>query len=108
MKLSNKKTLKLKVTVVDPYTPKKLTIKALSNKTIDMNVTPKLSLEYTITPNTAADARVTWDSGNPKRAKVDENGVVTFLDKGSVTITASTIGEKGKKLTAKITLNVKK
>lgn len=108
VKLTNKKTLKLVVTVVDPFTPKKLTIKEPTSKTIDMNVTPSLALEYSITPNTASDAKVTWESKNPKLATVDEKGMVTFLDKGSVTITATTIGEKGKKITAKIKLTIKK
>lgn len=108
VKLSTGKSLKLKITVVDPKAPKKLVIEAPASKKVNMTDTPTLTLKTTITPDTASDAKVIWDSKNEKRATVDQNGVVTFHDKGSVTITATTIGEKNKKITGKITFTVTK
>ena len=98
----------VKVTVVDPTIPKKVIVTSPAGTTFSMAQTPTAQLEYTIEPATAADAKVTWTTSNKKYATVDEDGLVTFQGKGKVTITATVIGEKNKKITGKIKLTVNK
>lgn len=47
------------------------------------------TLNATIKPAKAYDQRLKWKSSNPKIAAVDQNGVVTALKKGTVTITCT-------------------
>lgn len=51
------------------------------------------TLTATVKPDDATDKKVTWTSSNPQIATVDENGTVTAVYSGSVTITAKA-GEK--------------
>ncbi|MBR5134026.1 MAG: Ig-like domain-containing protein, partial [Clostridia bacterium] len=48
------------------------------------------AMEATVFPDDA-DKRLTWSSSDESIATVDENGVITFLKDGEVTITAETI-----------------
>ncbi len=65
-----------------------------------------VTLVATVTPNNATDQEVTWKSVNPKVAKVDAKGKVSFLSAGKTTIIATS--KDGNK-TAKcgVTVNAK-
>lgn len=66
--------------------------KVTLNKTdIELAVDETETLVATVAPDNATDKSVTWKSSNPSVAKV-ENGVVTALEGGTATITA-TAGE---------------
>jgi hypothetical protein len=58
-------------------------------------------------PPVYSDA-VTWKSSNPKVAKVNQNGKVTGVKKGTATITATSkaVNAKGKTVTAKLKVKV--
>lgn len=47
-------------------------------------------LSVTVSPEDTTDKSVTYQSNNPKKVSVDENGVVTALAAGKATITATT------------------
>lgn len=49
-----------------------------------------LTLTATVLPDNADDKTVTWASTNPAVADVDQNGLVTAISAGTVTITATT------------------
>lgn len=49
-----------------------------------------VQLNATVEPSDATNQNITWSSGNPSVATVDESGLVTGLAAGSVTITATT------------------
>lgn len=77
----------------------------LDKKELNMLVGNKLKLEYTISPDRVQNKEVTWKSSDTKIATVDEKGLITALDKGNITITATTkAGEK----TASVKINVHK
>lgn len=79
---------------------------------VDLSVTPaQKQLVFRLTDNKKpanelADQSVTWKSSNTKVAKVDENGLVTGLSTGKVTITATACD--GSKKSGKVTLYVGK
>lgn len=93
-----------KLTVVDPAKPATLTIEGKATRTLNLSDT--LSLEATMEPDTA-ECDVVWSSSNKKIATV-EDGEVTPLQEGTVTIKAITSikGQGGKKLydTVKVTI----
>lgn len=60
-------------------------------------------LKATVLPETATNKAVTWSSSNEKLAKVNENGLVSALAGGTVTITATTVSGG---YTAKCTFNI--
>jgi len=47
-------------------------------------------IKYTISPDSAANKNVTWDSNNESVATVDSSGMVTAVSAGSATITITT------------------
>ena len=51
---------------------------------------PSLQLSATITPANATNKKVIWSSDDESCATVDENGLVTKVSKGDVTITVTT------------------
>lgn len=55
------------------------------------NTTPNTAaLTATVSPGNAADKTVTWASGNPSVAAVDQNGNITAVGNGSAVITVTT------------------
>ena len=98
---TDKKKVVIKLKVVDPSMPTKLSLDHTG--TVKMNLQDTLQLDYTITPATATST-VTWKSSNPKIAAIDKTtGLLTPKKDGTVTITATTA--RGKK-TAKVKVKI--
>lgn len=69
----------------------------------------QVQLGAEVSPATALDRTVTWTSGNPEVATVDQNGLVTAVSSGKTTITATANGsEEGQEVkdTAEITVDL--
>jgi len=73
----------------------------LAKDSIELKVDGTQSVGYTISPDKASDAKVTWSSSNESVAKVDENGKITAKGDGSCTITI-TAGKKTDTLTVTV------
>ena len=79
----SKKSASCKVTVIVPIPATEISLDDVSiEKGGDKLLTAK------ITPENATDKAVTWSSSDDSIATVDENGKITTLEKGVVTITA--------------------
>ena len=63
---------------------------SLPNSVQTAEVGKTLTLEAEVTPDNAKNKTLTWTSSDPTVAAVDENGNVTALRSGTVTITAHT------------------
>lgn len=75
----------------NPVTSIKLNITSISllpEETVQLNVTQ-------ILPESADDKSITWSSSDTSKAVVDQNGLVTAVSMGSVTITATANGGNG-------------
>lgn len=68
-------------------------------------VEEELQLKAVVTPQEASSL-VTWKSSDEKVASVSENGLVSFLDAGSVTITVTSV--EAPSLSESVTFTVKK
>ena len=79
---------------------------ALSQTTVEMTEGEEITLTATITPDNATNKVLTWESGQPSVATVD-NGKVTALQVGSTTITAKATDGSEKTATCTITVNAK-
>ncbi|MBQ9361159.1 MAG: Ig-like domain-containing protein, partial [Lachnospiraceae bacterium] len=95
-----KKTASCTVTVKNPVKVKSVKLNK-TKATVKKGKT--LKLKATIAPKNATNTEVTWKSSKPKIAKVDKNGKVTALKKGTTTITVTTKDGK-KKATCKVTV----
>ena len=69
----------------------------------EVNVGGTIKLTAKVTPDNATNKSVTWSSSNPSIARVDQNGNVTGLKAGKVTITATT-ADGGHKTTYEVTV----
>ena len=96
-----KKTAKVKVKVVDPYKPTKVTLDRTG--TVQLNLGETLKLTPSLTPATA-QADYTWKTSSAKVATVS-GGVVTPVGEGTATITVTAVRGKVKK-TAKVKIKV--
>ena len=96
-----KKTAKVKVKVVDPYKPTKVTLDRTG--TVQLNLGETLKLTPSLTPATA-QADYTWKTSSAKIATVS-GGVVTPVGEGTATITVTAVRGKVKK-TAKVKIKV--
>ncbi len=63
----------------------------------------QIQISHTIEPANATIQAVTWSSSNKKIATVDENGLVTGLKEGSVTITCKATDGSGRYKQVKLT-----
>lgn len=88
------------VLVTQPVT--KLTLSSSAGKTV--NVGESTTLKAAVEPANASIQSVEWTSKNPQVATVDENGVVTPVKRGTVTIEAKAVDGSGK--TASIGLTI--
>ncbi len=66
----------------------------ISTASIVLNVKGEISLSATVYPDNAHDKSLTWSSDKPEIAKVDANGKVTGVSKGSAVITVRTFNGK--------------
>ncbi len=76
----------------------------LSNSSLSIAKGNATTLTATITPNTATNKAVKWESSNTKVAKVDSNGKITAVSKGTATITCKAKDTSKKKATCKVTV----
>lgn len=88
-----------KVTVYRPVT--KVT---LNTNSINWPIGRSGSFKATVSPSNATTKSVKWSSGNTAVAKVDKNGKLTAVGKGSTTITCTATDGSGKKATCKVTV----
>lgn len=90
------------VTVTDPAKVTKITL----NKTTATikSASEKVSLSATITPSNAKNKEVIWTSSDNSLATVSQDGVVTGLKDGKVTITATS--KSNDKVSAKCTITI--
>ena len=96
-----KKTTKMKIKVVDPYKPTKVTLDKTG--TVQLNLGETLMLTPSLTPATA-QADYTWKTSSAKVATVS-GGAVTPVGEGTATITVTAVRGKVKK-TAKVKIKV--
>ena len=97
VKTHNGKKDTVKVKVVDPYKPTGVVLNR--EGTVTLNMGSRLTLYATLQPATATRS-LTWTSSSTKIATVDQNGVVTPIKEGTVTITVKT--HNGKYDTVKV------
>ena len=90
------KTATCVVTVTKPEGPVVHVESVSLDKTdASLEIGQSLTLTATVLPENAADKSVEWKSTNPAIAEVDQNGTVTAISSGAVTITVTTNdGEK--------------
>ena len=93
----------IKVTVLESQAPKNLTITGYSSEIQWADENLQLSVTA---DNPDASTLVTWGSNNTAVASVNETGYVSFLDKGEVTITATS--KEDTNVSTSVTFNVKK
>ncbi len=62
----------------------------LKSKRENILIGETVSLKATVRPSNAANKAVTWKSSNPKIVKVDKDGKVTGIKKGTATVTVTT------------------
>ncbi|MGN0183573.1 MAG: Ig-like domain-containing protein [Aristaeellaceae bacterium] len=97
VKTHNGKYDTVKVKVVDPYKPTGVYLDR--EGTVVLRMGSSLTLKATLQP-AGATRNLTWTSSSTKVATVDQNGVVTGIKEGTVTITVKT--HNGKKDTVKV------
>lgn len=115
-KLDDEKTAKIRIDVTSEdgqvttsynltlLVPVKVTGIEMSQTTASIDVTETLDLDVTVTPSDATVQTVKWYSSDDEIATVDENGKVTPLKAGNVTITA--ISDDGASITAKCEVTI--
>ena len=96
------KTATCKVTVKDKGIP----VESLSLDKTELSLTEKQTetLTATVHPENATNTDVTWTSSDPSIATVDENGKITAVKEGEVTITV-TSSDGNKTATCKVLIN---
>ena len=87
-------------TPVDPVLPTSVSISGDRN----VYVGDTIALTATVLPENADNKNVIWSSNYTTRATVDQNGVVTGVKSGSVTITAKCAAKESIKATYTITV----
>ncbi len=75
----------------------------LNRSTGSLKINKTLQLQATVEPTKATNKEVNWSSGDPGIADVDGNGLVTGIEEGVTTITATTV-EGGFEASAEITV----
>ena len=87
VKTDNGKSARVKIVVVDPTIPTK--VKLNKKDTVKLETGDQLQLVATLSPS-SAKSTLKWSTSNKRIAKVDGNGLVTAVKKGTATITVKT------------------
>ena len=95
---TGKVTASIWLEVIDSTKPTQIVLNQTG--TVTLNIDKTLSIGYSLLPDTAV-SDVIWLSSSDRVATVDENGLVTPLKEGTVTITAKTV-KSSKMATVKI------
>lgn len=74
----------------------------LSNESVRIAKGNTATLKATVAPSNAANKAVKWSSSNTKVAKVDANGKITAVGKGTATITCTAADGSGVKAQCKV------
>ncbi|MDO3408345.1 Ig-like domain-containing protein [Saccharibacillus sp. CPCC 101409] len=90
------------LTIRQPVTS--VTVSAYDNVTNTVNVSETLQLEAAVNPNDATDSTVTWSVYDPQFASIDQNGLLTGIKAGTVTVTATAKDGSGKSGTYTVTV----
>ena len=90
---------------VDPENPVHVESVSLDKEDAQLEVGGTLTLVATVLPEDADDKSVTWRSTNPEIAEVDQDGNVTAISSGTVTISATTV-DGAKVAACEITVSV--
>ncbi len=99
VKTANRKKAKVKIKVVDPYEPTKVSFNL--PKTVNVSVGETLALTATLFPATARTT-LQWSSSKADVAAVDAEGIVTGLKKGTATVTVMTANRKKARVKIKV------
>ncbi len=99
-KIKNIASAKCQINVEVPITG---IIISPETKTLDIAATKTLQMSATLQPENISTTDVTWESSDNTKATVDENGLVTFKEAGTIEITVTT---KDKKHNSKATLTI--
>lgn len=99
-KSNKKKKATLKVSVTNMVRAKKLTI---SKTALTINEGNKVALSASISPSNTTNKGITWTTSNSRIATVN-NGMVSGIQPGTVTITAKTKDGSNKSASCKVTV----
>lgn len=77
----------------------------LEEETAMVEVEGTVNLHATVAPENATSKNVTWESSNTAIATVDENGVVTGVAAGEVTITVKSVADNTKSASCVVTVS---
>ncbi len=74
----------------------------LNKTSINLKRNKTYTLKATVSPTNATNKNVKWKSSNTKVAKVDSNGKVTAVGRGTATITCTAVGNSAVKAKCKV------
>lgn len=103
-KTTNSQTTKTSSNVNQSTTTKTIEVENISIKNTEreIKVGDKLKMEAVIIPDNATDKTIVWSSSNESIANIDEQGNITPLKTGTVTITAKSNNQKISSIDLKI------
>ena len=91
-------------TCIVTVTPKKVQSISLNVTSLTLNVEESYQLTATANPSDASNIAFSWSSSNFDVANVDENGLVTAMERGETYITCTALDGSGVKATCKVTV----
>lgn len=98
-KAVNGKKARVKIRVLDPYKPDRVSLNV--SRTVTLKVGQTLRLEAAVAPDTARTT-LTWSSSKKKVATVDGDGNVVALKRGTTTIAVRTANGKKARVKVKV------
>ncbi|WP_143318463.1 Ig domain-containing protein [Clostridium sp. HBUAS56017] len=90
---------------INTYGNKSVTGISLDKTSLDMNIGDTSNLIATVAPDDATNKTLKWTSSDPSIATVDENGKITAIKEGAVTITVA--AQDGSDKVATCIVNIK-
>ncbi len=75
-----------------------------TNVSVDIANTTSMKFTATVTPNEVTNKAVTWKTSNQTIATVDQNGNVTFLKPGTITVEATSVQDTTVKAVCTVTI----